>query len=176
MPPLCRTGRCLRSRAWSRAVPALSGAVATLFAGLIALALTVAGGGSASATVAPCQADAQAAAGAPYGNLLSTSFALEIMCDHPAQVEVRAPGGAGSAHLVPARSPLRIEDERAYLCEGHDAQVEITSRALGWVQSVAISGIDGLPQCDVLLRPGSTRLHWSGPGVEIRQAFAGAVS
>ena len=169
MPSLRSVGCSVRSRA----APVLPGTLATLLAGFIALALTVAGGGSASATVAPCQAAAEAAGGAPYGNSLSTLLEIEITCLTEARVEVRAPGGLRSAHLVEPRSLLRIEDERAYLCEGHDAQVEIASKALGWVQSVAISGIDTLPQCDVLLKPGSTRLNWSGPRTGMSQAFAG---
>ena len=139
----------------------------------MALVLTVAGGGSASATVAPCQAAAEAVGGAPYANSLSTPLEIEITCLTEARVEVWAPGGLRSAHLVEPRSLLRIEDERAYLCQGNDAQVEIASKALGWVQSVAISGIDTLPQCDVLLKPGSTRLNWSGPRTAMSQAFAG---
>ena len=173
MPSMRHSGRFLKSRGWPRAVPSQPIAFSALLAGLVALALTVAGGGSATAALAPCDAAAEAAHGAATVDALSTPLAIEITCLTQARVKVRTPGGLGSTHLVEPRSPLRIEDEPAYLCQGQDPQVEIASQTLGWVQKVAISGIDILPQCDVLLRPGYTRLRWSGPRTSLRDAFAG---
>ena len=171
MPPLHRVGRIVRPRGRTHVRPSVPSIVAVLLAGLAALALSVTGGSSAAASAAPCRAAAEAAA-APL-RAFSTPLAIEVTCDVPARVEVRTPGGAGSAHFVDAHSPLRITDERAYLCRGQDALIEVASESLGWFQSVPINGITALPQCDVLLPPGSMRLHWSGPRMEIREAFAG---
>ncbi|MYA19045.1 MAG: hypothetical protein F4Z25_01985 [Chloroflexi bacterium] len=170
MPPLRRLDRLARSRGQIPPTPSLPAAIAALLAGL-ALFMLTAGGGSAAAAVAPCQA-AAAAGSAAFGTL-STPLEIEIICDAPAEVEVRTPGGDGSAHFVEARLPLLIRDERAYLCRGQDASVEVGSQSLGWFQSVPISGVRALPQCDVLLRPGSMPLRWSGPRVLLRDAFAG---
>ena len=171
MPPLHRLGRVARPRGripFGISLPSVS---AALVAALAAIALTLAGGGPATAAAAPCQVAAEAGV-APLGTL-STPLEIEIMCDATARVEVHVPGAAGSAHFVEARSPLRIEDERAYLCRGQDPSLEVGSEALGWFQSVPIRGVKALPQCDVLLRPGSMRLQWSGPRMEVRDAFAG---
>ena len=175
MPPIRRAACSLRSRGWFHAAPALPGALAVLLAALMALALTLAGGGSAAATVAPCHAAAEAlrdGAGPPPG--LSTPLAIEITCAAPALVNVQLPGGgAVTQHDVRSGSPLRLEGERAYLCDGQDPSIGIASPALDWFQSVPIGGVDSLPQCNVLLRPGSTQLRWSGPPTSLRDAFAG---
>ncbi len=173
MPPMIRLSSSIRPRGWFRATPAQPTALAILLAALLAFVLTVAGGGSAAASLAPCDAAAEAAPGVATVDLLSTPLAIEITCLTQARVKVRMAGGLGSTHLVEPRSPLRIEDERAYLCHGDDPQVEIASRTLGWVQQVAISGIDTLPRCDVLLRPGFTQLRWSGPRTSLPEVFAG---
>ncbi len=170
MPPR-REGSPQQFRVWSRRAPSPLAALAALLVGLTALGLTITGGGAAAAAATPCYAAAEAGTAA-FGTL-STPLEIEIICDAPAQVEVRAPGGAGSAHFVEARLPLLLRDERAYLCRGQDASVEIASETLGWSQSVPISGVNALPQCDVLLKPGSLRLQWSGPRIEVRDAFAG---
>ncbi len=171
MPPLHRLGRMARPRGRTPLGISLPSALAALVAALAAIALTLAGGGPATAAAAPCQVAAEAGA-APLGTL-STPLEIEIMCDATARVEVHVPGGPGSAHFVEARSPLRIRDERAYLCRGQDPTVEVASEALGWFQSVPIRGVRALPQCDVLLKPGSMRLQWSGPRMEVPDAFAG---
>lgn len=171
MPSLHRADRLVRSWGRTTARPSPPAILAVLIAGMAALVIMVAGGGSAAATAVPCQAAVEAGA-SPLGTL-STPLEIEIMCDATARVEVRAPGASGSAHFVEARSPLLIKDARAYLCHGQDASVEIASETLGWFQSVPINGIGALPQCDVLLPPGSVRLRWNGPQVELRDAFAG---
>ncbi len=170
MPSLHRLGRKARPRGQTPRLP-LPSALAALAAAFAAIALTLAASGPATAAAAPCYAAAEAGA-APLGTL-STPLEIEIMCDATARVEVRAPGGGGSAHFVEARLPLRIKDERAYLCRGQDPTVDVASEALGWFQSVPIRGVRTLPQCDVLLKPGSMRLHWSGPRVPVPDAFAG---
>ena len=170
MPPLRRLVRLARVRGQTppRSLPT---ALAALAAALTAIALTLAGSGPATAATAPCHVAAEAGS-APLGSL-STPLEIEIICDATAQVEVHVPGGLGSAHFIEARSPLRIKDERAYLCHGQDPSVDVASATLGWFQSVPISGLGALPQCDVLLKPGSMRVRWTGPRIEVREAFAG---
>ncbi len=156
-----------------------------LFAGLIALAGLAAlltGGDAASAASAtePCQATAQASyspsaaiPAATASPALSTPLAIEITCERPARIVLRVPGGATSRHVVEAETPLRLDSERAYLCHGHEANVSLSANALGWSESVPISNLDGIPQCDLLLREGPTWVHWAGPRTKIRDAFAG---
>ena len=171
MPPLHRLGRAARPRGQTPFRLPLPSVLAALVVALAAIALTLAASGPATAAVAPCYAAAEAGA-APLGTL-STPLEIEIICDATARVEVRAPGGGGSAHFVEARLPLRIKDERAYLCRGQDPTVEVASETLGWFQSVPIRGVRALPQCDVLLKPGSMHVRWDGPRVELPDAFAG---
>lgn len=177
MLPRLHRVRPSRSGGWT---PGSRVPAAALVALIVTLAITAAGSGSASAALAPCTAAAEAGAGGfegswslAAGSPLSTPLTIEVTCDMNARVEVRTPGNGVSEHLVRARAPLRIEDERAYLCQGHDALVDISSPGLGWFQSVSIGGIDALPQCDVLLKRGSTRVRWSGPAVQVDRAFAG---
>ncbi len=152
--------------------------LAIALAGALALfLLTLAGSGSAAAASAACQATAEAAYDggthpAP-GTELSTPLAIEIACDLPTEVRLRLPGGARSGHVVDTAAPLRLKDERAYLCHGQEASVEVAAEALGWSESVPIAGLNGIPQCDLLLREGGTRLRWTGPRTELREAFGG---
>ena len=149
-------------------------------AGLLALGLWVAGGTPAAAASATCQATAEAVPEGPQGGLtpssrggLSTPLAIEIACDLPTEVDVRLPGGDPTGHIVDSEAPLRLKGERAYLCHGHEASVEVASVSLDWTVTVPISGINGIPQCDTMLRDGATWLRWTGPRMALREAFAG---
>ena len=93
MPSLHRADRLARSRGRTPARPPLPAIFAVLIAGMAALVIMVAGGGSAAATAVPCQAAVEAGA-SPLGTL-STPLEIEIMCDATARVEVRAPGASG---------------------------------------------------------------------------------
>ena len=163
-------------------MPALT-KVAVLLAGIAALALPLAAGGSsAAASGAACQASAVAAydatvtaasAGSRAGAPLSTPLAIEISCDLPTEIELRLPGGDSTGHVVGAQAPLRLKGERAYLCHGQEASVEVEAVSLGWTESIPISGINGIPQCDLILRDGGTWLRWTGPRIELHEAFGG---
>ncbi|MCY4390947.1 MAG: hypothetical protein OXE43_02720 [Chloroflexi bacterium] len=150
--------------------------------GLAALALWLGGGSSAAAADAACQVRAEAtydatAAAASTGPAarapLSTPLSIEVACDVPTEIDLRLPGGGSSGYMVEGEAPLIVTGERAYLCHGQDAMVEVAASELDWVESVPISGINGIPQCDVMLRAGSTWLQWTGPRLEVREAFAG---
>ena len=155
---------------------------ATLFVGLIALAgfaALLTGGGAARAE-GPCEASAQAmrepsggGQGAADALVLSAPLTIEVSCARPTSVELRLPGGGTSRHAVGADEPLLLEGRRAYLCHGQEARVRVTAQALDWTESVPISGLEGIPQCDLLLREGSTWVRWEGPRTELRAAFAG---
>ena len=163
-------------------MPAFLTKLGLALAGVLALALWVTGD-DVTAADAACQVTAEAAydgtvTAAARGTSaasvpLSTPLSIEITCDLATDVSLRLPGGDSSGHSVDSGAPLRIDGERAYLCHGHDASVEITSTSLGWSESIPISGIDAIPQCDVMLREGATWVEWSGPRLELREAFAG---
>ena len=149
-----------------------------LVAALVAVSAWLSGGDSAEASWAACRASAAAvhdtteAALAP-GGALSTPLEIEISCDLPTEIDVRLPGGGTLGHLVEAEAPLRLTGERAYLCDGQEASIEVASVALHWSASVPISGVNGVPRCDVMLKAGDTWLEWAGPRLSLRDAFAG---
>ena len=139
--------------------------------------LSIAGATPAAAS-GPCQVTASAVNGPGgidlvAGSPLSTPLSIRISCDRPAQVKLRAPGGGLSEHRVAGLSPFRIDHKRAYLCHGQDARVQAFAPALNWSASVPINGLQALPQCDVMLRRGSTWVKWTGPRMAIGEAFAG---
>ena len=86
---------------------------------------------------------------------------------------MRLPGGASSDYTVDAEAPLRVTGERAYLCHGQEASIEVASVALHWSASVPIRGVNGVPRCDVILKAGETWLEWTGPRLALQEAFAG---
>ena len=151
-----------------------------LLAALVAVAAWLSSGSPAAASWGACQASAAAlndasqdgAALAP-GGALSTPLEIEISCDLPTEVDVRLPGGDTLGHMVKTEAPLRLTGERAYLCHGQEARIEVASVALHWSTSVPISGINGVPRCDVMLKAGDTWLEWTGPRLSLRDAFAG---
>ena len=151
-----------------------------LLAALLGLGLLLTGGTSAAAASATCQATADAVHDAPPGGVdlipgvaLSTPLTIEIACDLPTRVDLKVPGGGSTGHTVDSAAPLRLNGERAYLCHGQDASIEVASASLDWSESVPINGINGIPRCDVMLRAGPTLLRWTGPRIELREAFAG---
>lgn len=163
-------------------MPALLTKLGVTLAGVLALVLWMAGGNSAAAADAGCQVTAEAtydstvvaASGTSVASVsLSTPISIEITCDLPTEVDLRLPGGGSSGHVVDGEAPLRLTGERAYLCYGQDSSVEVASESLGWSQSIPISNINGIPQCDVMLRDGATWVEWTGPRLELREAFAG---
>ncbi|MDE2701718.1 MAG: hypothetical protein OXH91_01075 [Chloroflexota bacterium] len=148
-----------------------------LLALLGVFAFTLAGATPAAAS-GPCQVTAAAVNGPGgvdlvAGSPLSTPLAITIDCDRPARVKLRAPGGGFSEHWVAGPSPVRIDYKRAYLCHGQSARVLAYSSDLNWSAAVPINGLGALPQCDVLLRRGSTWVKWTGPRTAIGDAFAG---
>ncbi|MXY87345.1 MAG: hypothetical protein F4Y92_00585, partial [Dehalococcoidia bacterium] len=104
---------------------------------------------------------------------MSTPLSIEVSCDLPTEIDLRLPGGETSGHVVDSEAPLRLKGERAYICHGHDASVEVESASLGWAERVPISGLNGIPQCDLMLREGATAVHWTGPQMALRDVFAG---
>ena len=136
-----------------------------------ALLATFTGAGS-TAAAGPCQASATAVYG-PAGTALSTPLAIEISCDQSTQVTVRTPGDQITRHYVGAQAPRLLANKRAYLCHSHEANVEITSESLGWSESVPITGLRFVPQCDLMLKQGSTWVRWTGPQFGLHEAFAG---
>ena len=148
-----------------------------LVAALAAAAIALAGESPAAATAA-CQASATATYGSGGSGFtpgvdLSTPVEIEVSCNLPTDVVVRTPGNGSSGHAVDSDAPLRIKDERAYICHGHDTSVEVAAEELGWTESVPISGLNGIPQCDLLLREGATWVRWTGPRISLREAFSG---
>lgn len=163
-------------------MPALLTKPGLVLAGVLMLVLCMVGVGSDSAAAASsaCQARAEALPNAVGGNApplpgvyLSTPLSIEIACDLPTEVDLRLPGGDSSGHVVDGVAPLRLTGERAYLCHGQDASVEVASASQGWSESIPISGIKAIPQCDVMLRKGATWVEWTGPRLHLRDAFAG---
>lgn len=155
-----------------------------LVVGLVALvgfAALVAASSPAKAAAAACQASVEAVHTAPSNNglipapigPLSTPLSIEVSCDLPTEIDLRLPGGETSGHVVDSEAPLRLKGERAYICHGHDASVEVESASLGWAERVPISGLNGIPQCDLMLRQGATAVHWTGPQMALRDVFAG---
>ena len=156
-----------------------------LLVGLAAFAgatILLATGSPPSAAAAACQASVEAVHTstttngyfpAPLGPL-STPLSIEVSCELPTEVAVRLPGGIETTgHVVDSAAPLRLKGERAYICHGQDAVVQVESEALGWTESVPITGLNGIPQCDLILKAGPTRVHWSGPQMALREVFAG---
>ena len=148
-----------------------------LLALLGVLAFTFAGASPAAAS-GSCQVSATAVNGPGgidlvSGPSLGTPLEVSIRCDRPTQVGLRAPGAGLSTRRVNGPEPLRISDLRAFICHGQDARLRASARELGWFASVPITGLETLPQCDVLLRRGSTWIHWTGPRTAIADAFAG---
>ncbi len=151
--------------------------VLTLLAVVAAAAIALAVESPAAASAA-CQASATATYGSGGGGFtpgvdLSTPVEIEVSCELPTDVVVRTPGNGSSGHTVDSDAPLRIKDERAYICHGHDTNVEVASEELGWVESVPISGLNGIPQCDLMLREGATWVRWTGPRISLEKAFSG---
>ena len=160
-------------------MPAFLTKLGVVLAGILALALWMTGVDAAAADAA-CQARAEAVPHAVGGSTpplpgtyLSTPLSIEVTCDLSTEINLRLPGGDSSGHSVDSAAPLRINGERAYLCHGQDASVQVTSTSLGWSESIPIDGIDAIPQCDVMLRRGATWVEWTGPRLELREAFAG---
>ena len=163
-------------------MPALLIKPGVALAGALTLVLCLVGfdSDSAAATASSCQARAEALPHAVGGSTpplpgvyLSTPLSIEVACDLPTEVNLRLPGGDSSGHVVAPDAPVRLTGGRAYLCHGHDASVEVTSASQGWSASIPISGIDAIPQCDVMLRKGATWVEWTGPRLHLRDAFAG---
>ncbi len=153
----------------TRALPllALLGAFVFAFAGATPAAAADSCQVAASAVAGPGGVDLVA------GSPLSTPLSIQVSCDRPARVKVRAPGGVLSEHRVAGPAPVLIGDKRAYLCHGQPARVLAFAPELNWSAAVPISGLGALPQCDVLLRQGSTWVRWTGPRTPIGDAFAG---
>ena len=161
-------------------MPALLTKLGVALAAVLALTLWMGGDDTVSAADAACQARAEAVPHAVGGSTpplpgtyLSTPLSIEVTCDLATEIDLRLPGGDSSGHSVDSVAPLRINGERAYLCHGQDASVQVTSTSLGWSESIPIDGIEAIPQCDVLLKRGATWVEWTGPRLELREAFAG---
>ena len=149
--------------------------MALAFAGVLLLTLT---GATPAAAAAPCQVSANAVNGPGGidlvgGKSLSTPLSIRITCDRPVQLSVRPPGGQATTHHFAPLVQRSIEDASAYICHGQNARVVVVARELNWSTSVSIAGLNSLPQCDVLLREGSTWVNWTGPRIAMRDAFAG---
>ena len=157
-----------------RMLPGTPSVIVAVLAAALALAL-LAGGRAQHAEAAsePCRAAAEAIPDSLEG-ALSNPLAIAIACDIDADVVISAPGGSAATHRVEAGSPLLVEGERAYLCDGQPAIVELSAPALDWSAEVPIAGLGALPQCDLLLKPGVTGLHWSGSRARLPDAFASA--
>ena len=156
----------------------LSPARALPLLALVGVFIFALAGATPAAASGPCQVTATAVNGPGgvdlvSGSPLSTPLAITISCDRPARVKVRAPGGGTSEHWVAGPSPVRIDHKRAYLCHGQPARVLAYAAGLNWSAAVPINGLGALPQCDVLLRQGSTWVKWTGPRTAIGDAFAG---
>ncbi len=148
----------------------------TLVAALAGLVFGFAGdsGGVERASAATaCEATAVAQEGASSVGVLSTALTIDVSCTAPANLELRVPGGRGMRHRIEEGEPLHLENETAYLCHGQAATVDVAEVEGGWAESVPISGLNGIPTCDVLLQAGSTWIRWDGPRMPMREAFAG---
>ena len=157
-----------------RMLPSTPSVVVAVLAAALALAL-LAGGRTPHAESAsePCSAAAEAIPDSLEG-ALSSPLAIAIACDLDTDVVISAPGGSAATHHVEAGSPLLVEGERAYLCNGQAALVELSAPALDWFAAVPISALGALPRCDLLLKAGVTELRWSGPRAPLPGALASA--
>ena len=150
-----------------------------LLAAACLLAFVVAFAGATPAAADACEASVSAvyetggSSALANGAAPSTALSISILCSRAAQVTVQAPGGPVSRHYIGAGLPRQIDDKRAYLCHAQDASVQFAADSLGWSEAVPISGLRAIPQCDVILRRGSTWVTWEGEHTQLRTALAG---